>query len=83
MDKLENNNLPYNGFKMEDLEEILEDLANSTYKGRQFKILTGCTTAGWTDLELENLCTDPECTSCSSFRKLLLKEINKNNEEDL
>lgn len=63
-------------------KELIEDILNELYEskintGRKFKLLTGCSTNGWTDLELENLCNNPDCVSCRNFEKILKKEINK------
>lgn len=66
------------GVTPEIIEGILNDLVESKVDtGRKFKLLTGCKTNGFTDLELENLCTDPECLSCSNFRRLLKEEADK------
>jgi hypothetical protein len=46
-------------------------------KVRKIKIITGCKTYGTTDLQLHNLCGDPECKSCSRFIKLFKEEVNK------
>lgn len=48
---------------------------------RVFKVFTGCKTYGITNLELGNICNDPECLSCSSFIKAF-KEAIKNWETD-
>lgn len=72
----------YEGLALERIEEVLEEFLDELCKTkvetkRTFKIRTGCKTNGWTDLEIENLCSDPKCTSCSSFRRALQEEINK------
>jgi hypothetical protein len=44
---------------------------------RKIKMITGCKTNGWTDLEIGNICSDPECPSCGMFHKLLEEEAKK------
>jgi hypothetical protein len=44
---------------------------------RKIEMITGCKTNGWTDLEIGNICTDPDCPSCSMFHKMLAEEGKK------
>lgn len=46
-------------------------------KERKIKILAGCRTNGVTDFQLGNICSDPECYSCSNFHKALEEEVKK------
>ena len=63
-------------YSKDNLEGIIKEVFNNQNEKRVFKILTGCKTNGITDLEFGNICSDPECTSCSTFRKALNKEIS-------
>lgn len=46
-------------------------------KERKIKILAGCRTNGVTDFQLGNICSDPECYSCSNFHKAFKEEVEK------
>lgn len=46
-------------------------------KERKIKILAGCKTNGTTDFQLGNICSDPECYSCSNFQKAFKEEVEK------
>lgn len=58
-----------------EIFELVFDKAWNTQ--RRFKILTGCKTNGTTDLELGNICSDPECISCTRFKKAFKEEAKK------
>lgn len=48
---------------------------------RKMKIIAGCKTYGTTDLELGNICSDPECGTCSNFLRIFKESVDKQAEE--
>lgn len=46
-------------------------------KERKFRMVAGCKTNGTTDFQLGNICSDPECGSCSRFTRLFKEEVER------
>jgi len=60
----------------EDIEAFLTELTESKKAlERKFRLVSGCKTYGLIDLDLPNICSDPECTTCRNFENAFRKEV--------